>query len=246
MAISSGGKPLGNCPPDTPMSYFEVTPKALPDETVEDWLLRTTSERESGWGIQASSQLAPPDEFLISDWIDPNISPLPKDKEHIWDNFEVESVGGLVGERHARTPALLRPLTEFHELAVIVDVRMSLSLLEKHFKNAVLDYRDRLRSKKVALELAVYDGKSGINYGGVYEKYIEILKRLEQGETEEDVLYKETAEGPRLHHWSSYVDRTEKQLEQAIALRDGGYKVIAYRDDFVGNLKVKPTPGKTQ
>ena len=244
-AVSSVGVPLGDCPPETQMSYFDVSPSALSGETVAEWLSRTQNERKSGWGVQASSQLAPPDEFLISEWIDPNVTPLPKDKEHIWDNFEVESVGGLVEGRHARAAALLRPLEDIHELAVIVDVRMSKSRLEQEFKNAILNYRDRVRSKNTALELAVYDGKSGINYGGIYEKYVTILQRLDKGETEDDVRRKETPDGLKLPSGSAYIDNMKTQIPNAIALRDGGYKSVAYRDDFVGNLKAKATTGKT-
>lgn len=228
------------------MSYFDVTPSALTGETVADWLSRTSNERESGWGVQASSEHAPPDEFLISEWMDPNVSPLPKDKEHIWDNFEVESVGGLVEGRHARAGVLLRPLQDIHELAVIVDVRMPMARLVQEFKNAVLAYRERVQSKNIAMELAVYDGKPIINSGGIYEKYVVILKRLDQGESEDDVRHREIADGPWLPSGSPYIDNMKTHIPAALALRDGGYKLVAYRDDFVGNLKKKATTGKTQ
>ena len=45
---SLNGIPLAGCPPNTPMSYFEVTPAAQPNETVSEWLLRTKDDREEG------------------------------------------------------------------------------------------------------------------------------------------------------------------------------------------------------
>jgi hypothetical protein len=247
VAASSTGIPLGDCPPSTPMSYFDVTPLASANETVAEWLLRTQEERKSGWSIQASSELAPPREFLISEWIDPKSSPLPKEKEHIWDKFGVESVVGLVTDKHLPKPAVVSVgrLTDMHELAFIVDVRSPLAALEKQFKDAVLSHRDALRAHEVGEEPDIYGGKAIINSGGIYEKYVVILKRLDQGETEDDVRYKQTTGGPRLPHWDAYIANMKTQIPDAIAMREGGYKKIAYRDDFVGDLKKKATTGKT-
>ncbi len=52
------------------MLYFDVRPRALPGETVAEWLFRTEKERESGWGVQASNEFAPPKEFMICEWVE--------------------------------------------------------------------------------------------------------------------------------------------------------------------------------
>ncbi|WP_367848899.1 hypothetical protein [Rhodoferax sp. WC2427] len=228
------------------MSYFDVTPLARANETVAEWLSRTEEERKSGWKIAASSRLAPPREFLISEWIDPQ-SPLPKEKEHIWDKFGVESVVGLVTDKHLpqRAAVAVGQLTDMHELAFIVDVRSPLAFLEKQFKDAVLSHRETLLARAVGEQPDVYGGKAIINSGGIYEKYIVILNRLDQGETEDDIRYKQTTGGPRLPHWDAYIANMKTQIPDAIAMREGGYRKIAYRDDFVGDLKKKSTTGKT-
>lgn len=243
--MSVDGTPLGDCPPETPTSYFDVKPSALPGETVAEWLFRTEKERESGWGVQASNELAPPKEFMICDWVDPTVSPLPKEKEHVWENFEVESVGALVEGPPARLGVQLRPLSHIHELGVIVDVRMPMTRLVQDFKNAVLAYRDKVQSQNKIMTLETYSGKPNINNGGIYEKLIAILKRLDQGESEDEVRHKETADGPRLDYWAPYITNMKTQFPAALAMRDGGYKQIIFRDDFVGQLKKKSTTGKT-
>lgn len=247
VSVSSAGIPLGDCPPDTPMSYFDVTPVADENETVSGWLARTEEERKSGWSVQPSSKLTPPKDFLISEWVDPMVSPLPKDKEHIWDGFDVESVVGLVTDKHLpkRAAVSVRPLTDIHELAFIVDVRSPLVALEKKFKEAVLSHRSALYARGVGEGPVPYDGKTVINSGGIYENLIVILQRLDQGETEDDVRLKEKAGGQKLPHWSPYIDNMKTQIPYALALRDGGYKLIAYRDDFVGSLKKRAATRKT-
>ena len=243
--MSADGTPLGGCPPETPMSYFDVNPSALPAETVSEWLLRTEKERESGWGVQASNELGPPTQFVICEWVDPAVSPLPKDKEHVWENFEVEGVGALVEGRHARAGVQLRPLGRIHELGVIVDVRMPMTRLVQDFKNAVLAYREKVQLQNKKMTIKAYRGKSIINSGGIYENYVTILKRLDQGESEDDVRHKETADGPRLGHLSPYIANMKTHIPAALEMRDGGYKQIIFRDDFVGELKKKSTTGKT-
>lgn len=247
VSVSSAGIPLGDCPPDTPMSYFDVTPVADENETVSGWLARTEEERKSGWCVQPSSKLTPPKDFLISEWVDPLVSPLPKDKEHIWDGFDVESVVGLLKDKHLpkRAAVPVRTLTDIHELAFIVDVRSPLAALEKQFKEAVLSHRAELYARGVGEAPNAYGGKAIINSGGIYEKYIVILHRLDRGETEDDVRHKEKADSQRLPHWSPYIANMKTQIPDAIAMRDGGYKVIAYRDDFIGGLKKRPATGKT-
>jgi hypothetical protein len=246
-SVSSTGTPLGDCPPDTSMSFFKVTPIAQIDETVSEWLARTEDERKSGWSAQPSSNLTPPKDFLISDWVDPKVSPLPKEKEHIWDNFSVDAVVGLVTDKHLpkRAAVSVPPLTDIHELAFIVDVRSPLVALEKKFKEAVLSHRAALYARSVGESPVPYEGKSVINSGGIYEKLIVILQRLDRGEAEDDVRRKEKSGGQNLPHGSPYIDNMKTQIPDAIALRDGGYKLIAYRDDFVGNLKKRPVTGKT-
>ena len=242
---SPDNTPLGDCPPNTPMSYFEVTPIALPNETVAEWLLRTKEEREEeegeGWSYQTSSELDPPKEFLIFEWVDPCITPLPKEKEHIWDKLDVACVTGLVIDKNLpkRAAVQLPPLTDIHDLAFIVDVRSPLGALEKEFRDAVLLHRKTLCARDVGDEPHVYAGKVIINSNGIYEEYVRILQRLDHGETEEQIRHLETRTSSRLPHWHSYVGRKKKQIPIAIQLRDGGYKNIVFRDDFEGNLKPK-------
>lgn len=243
---SPDNTPLGDCPPNTPMSYFEVTPIALPNETVAEWLLRTKEEREEeeggeGWSYQTSSELDPPKEFLILEWVDPCITPLPKEKEHVWDKFDVACVTGLVIDKHLpkRAAVLLPPLTDIHDLAFIVDVRSPLGALEKQFRDAVLLHRKTLRARDVGEEPHVHAGKVIINANGIYEEYVQILQRLDDGETEKEIRHFETRTSSRLPHWAPYVEMKKKQIRIAIELRDGGYKNIVFRDDFEGNLKPK-------
>lgn len=237
--LSSHGTPLGDTPPDTSMSYFDVTPVALENETVFEWLARTEVERKFGWSTQPSAKLKPPKDFLISEWIDPKITPLPKDREHIWDRFEVETVVGLVTDKHLPKFAAvsIRPLVDIHELAFIVDVRSPLVALQAQFRDAVLSHRKSLRTRVVGGQPEVYGGKVIINNRGIYDQYVRILARLDDGETEEDIRFHETKSAPRLKYEDSYPERVKKQIPKAIELRDGGYKEIAYRDDYVGDLK---------
>lgn len=229
------------------MLYFKVTPFAKKHETVSEWLARTEDERKSGWSVGPSTKRTLQKKFLISEWIDPKVSPLPKEKEHIWDNFSVDVVDGLVTDKHMpkRAAVSVPPLTDIHELAFIVDVRSPLVALEKKFKEAVLSHRAVLYARGVGEGPVPYDGKTVINSGGIYEKLIVILQRLDQGETEDDVRLKDKAGGQKLPHWSPYIDNMKTQIPDALALRDGGYKLIAYRDDFVGSLKKRAANGKT-
>lgn len=243
---SSAGEPLSECPPDTSMSYFDVTPIALANETVSEWQLRTKEERKSEWSIQTSSRLDPPKEFLIFEWIDPKVSPLPKEKEDIWDKSNVACVTGLVTDKHLpkRAAVFLPPLTDIHDLAFIVDVRSPLGALEKQFKNAVLSHRKTLRARDIGEETYVYGGKAIINSGGIYDEYVHILQRLDDGETEDEILHFETRTGLRMPYGTSYADNKKSQIPKATGLRDGGYKKIAFRDDYEGNLKPKEHGGK--
>ena len=120
-----------------------------------------------------------------------------------------------------------------------------MAALEKQFKEAVLSHRAALHARSVGEAPDAYGGRAIINSGGIYEKYIVILQRLDRGETEDDVRHKEKADGERLPHWSPYIANMKTQIPDATAMRDGGYKLIAYRDDFVGDLKKKPVTGKT-
>lgn len=227
------------------MSYFDVTPVADESETVSGWLARTEEERKSGWGVQPSSKLTPPKDFLISEWVDPKVSPLPKEKEHIWDRFDVESVVGLVTDKHLpkRAAVSVRPLTDIHELAFIVDVRSHLGTLEKQFKQAVLSHREELRARSIGGEPDVYGGKYIINNRGIYDEYVRILQRLDDGETEEEIRYHERRNSPRSESGDPYNERVKKQMSQAFELRDDGYKRIAYRDDHEGDRKPKQQSG---
>ena len=242
---SPDNTPLGDCPPNTPMSYFEVTPIALPNETVAEWLLRTKEEREEeegeGWSYQTSSELDPPKEFLIFEWVDPCITPLPKEKEHIWDKLDVGCVTGLVIDKHLpkRATVMVPPLTDIHDLAFIVDVRTPLHALEKLFSEAVLSHRNALRARNVGEEPYVYSGKAIINSGGIYDDFVRILQRLDEGETEDEILHFEKRAGHRMPFGTSYADNKKTHIPKAIGLRDGGYKEIAFRDDYEGNLKPK-------
>jgi hypothetical protein len=244
-SVSSTGTPLGDCPPDTPMSFFKVTPFAKIDETVSEWLARTEVERNFGWSVEPSSKFIPSNDFLIAEWVDPKVTPLPKVKEQIWDKFDVETVAGLVTDRHLpkRAAVSIRPLTDIHELALIVDVRSPLVDLEKQFKKAVLSHREALRARGIGDEPDVYGGKVIINNRGIYDEYIRILQRLDDGETEEEIRYHEQTNAPRLKLGESYTERVKKQIPKAIELRDGGYKRIAYRDDHLGDLKPKQQGG---
>jgi hypothetical protein len=221
------------------MTNFDVTSVALKNETVSEWLARTEVERNFGWGVQPSSKLMPPEDFLISEWVDPRISPLPKDKEHIWNKFDVETVVGLVKDKHLpkRAAVSVRPLIDIHELAFIVDVRSPLVVLEAQFRDAVLSHRKALRARGVGEDPEVYRGKAIINNRGIYDEYLQILQRLDDGETEEDIRYHERKNAPRSKYVDSYPERVKKQIPKAIELRDGGYKEIAFRDDYVGELK---------
>lgn len=238
---SVGDIPLCNCEPDTPMSYFDVVPAALDNETVGEWLSRTSDERKNGWRLRPSSRLKPPKEFLISEWVDPSLSPLPKEKEYIWDQFNVASIVGLFFERNkpffAENSNL--SLTNIHELAFVFDVRSPMAFLEKQFKNAVHAHRAKLREFGLGEPPILYSGKTIINSTGVYEDYVQILKRLDDGETEEEIKHTERRNSPRVNESSTYPDKVRKQIPQAIELRDGGYKRIVYKDDFVGELKPK-------
>ena len=238
---SLNGIPLAGCPPNTPMSYFEVTPAAQPNETVSEWLLRTKDDREEGWSFQTSSELDPPKEFLIFEWVDPRVTPLPKEKEHIWDRIDVAFITGLVADTHLpiRASVLVPPLTDIHDLAFIADVRTSLVVLEKQFSDAVLSHRNALRARDVGEEPYVYSGKTIINSGGIYDKFVRILQRLDEGETEDEILHFEERNGHRMPFGTSYADDKKTQIPNAIELRDGGYKNIIFRDDFEGNLKPK-------
>lgn len=238
----SDGIPLHACPPDTPMSYFDVVPAALDNETVGEWLSRTSDEREKGWSLRPSSRLKSPKEFLISEWVNPSESPLPKAREYIWNHHDVESVVGLFHERNKPffSPLIPRPLANIHEIAFIVDVRSPLAFLEKNFKDAVLAYRSKLQEIGLGEPPIVYGGKTIINSGGIYDDYVRILQRLDDGETEEEIKWTVRRDSPRLDSNSPYIDKVRKQIPQAIELRDGGYKKIAYKDDFTGELKTKP------
>lgn len=239
VSVSSAGTPLCDCPPDTPMSNFDATPVALVNETISEWLARTEVERNFGWSVQPSSKLIPPKDFLISEWIDPKVTPLPKDREHTWDKFDVEAVVGLANDKHLpkRAAVCVRPLIDIHELAFIVDVRSPLVVLQAQFRDAVLSHRKILRARGVGEEPEVYGGKVIINNRGIYDQYVRILERLDDGETEEDIRYHEMKNAPRLKYEDSYPERMKKQIPKAIELRDGGYKEIAFRDDYVGDLK---------
>ncbi|HRK38738.1 MAG TPA: hypothetical protein PK347_10135 [Burkholderiaceae bacterium] len=231
----SDGIPLHACPPGTPMSYFDVVPAALDNETVGEWLSRTSDERKKGWRLGPSSRLKPPKEFLISEWVDPLLSPLPKEKEHIWDQFDMESVGGLVNEKHMPKFAsvFLRPLTDVHELALIVDVRSPLAILERQFKDAVIAYRSNLNNRKMGDAPHFYKAKKYINNAGIYEEYVRILQRLADGENENDIRYTESKDSPRLEYGTPYPEKVKKQIPVAIQLRNEGYKEIAYTDELM-------------
>ncbi len=151
-----------------------MTPFAKIDETVSEWLARTEVERNFGWSVEPSSKFIPSNDFLIAEWVDPKVTPLPKVKEQIWDKFDVETVAGLVTDRHLpkRAAVSLRPLTDIHELALIVDVRSPLVDLEKQFKKAVLSHREALRARGIGDEPDVYGGKVIINNRGIYDEYI--------------------------------------------------------------------------
>lgn len=223
------------------MSYFDVSPVALKKETVAEWLTRTEEARKSGWSLAPSLRKSPRKKFLISEWIDPKLSPLPIDKEYIWGKFSWETFDGLhvfSSRRPSRKGlAFVRPLQDIHEIAVICDVRDSLASLEKNFKTAVNSHREQLAAQRYKVELNSYSGAPNINYKGIYDDYVEILRRLDDGESEEDIRFTEYRGAERQVSGESYHERLKKQIPKAISLRDGGYKDIAYRDDFFGSLK---------
>lgn len=222
------------------MSLFLVSPAALEGETVAEWLDRTETERKkNGWSIAPSMEQRPRGKFLISEWIDPDQSPLPRDKEHIWDKHDWMCVDGAVTGEHKSVHALVpvRPLQNIHEIAVIVDVRGSLLTLERNFRTAVLSHRAKLSEELRSRRPDVYSGKPIINNRGIYDEYVKILQRLHDGETEADIRFSEYRGAPRMSIEDNYYERVKKQIPKAIELRDGGYKDIAYRDDFVGELK---------
>jgi hypothetical protein len=60
---------------------------------------------------------------------------------------------------------------------------MPMTRLVQDFKNAVLAYREKVQSQNKIMTLETYSGKPNINNGGIYEKLVTILKRLDQGES---------------------------------------------------------------
>ena len=220
---------LLRCPPDTSMSFFEVKPDALPAETVSEWLGRTEVERAFGWSVSSSQKFFPSDQFLIDEWIDPEVSPLPKSKEYIWSSYEVDVYEGFVEGTHKRAQVALPSLIDKHELAVMIDVRQPLALLEKSFRAAVLAYRVKLK-----IDGPIYDGISKMNYKDVYEEYVHILHRLAAGESKKGICSKSALDEPDETRRIAYFDKMRKQIKKAVALRDGEYKLIVFRDDFDG------------
>ena len=235
-------EPFVGCPPDTPMTLYKTTPKALRGETVAAWLLRTADTRKQGFSVGLAEITSPFDVFGIGEWIDPSVSPLPKEKEHIWSEFRLRVDGAFVNGKFERgAPDFqappLKPVA--HELVVVVDVRAPLTFVTAALTDAVQKHRQLLIRVLGESGEVLNEGKSTVNPAGVFEAYVQILQRLDGGETMEDVRRRQAPSTPKLAHYESAVEQMKKRIPRALALRDGGYKFIAYQDDFLNRTKRK-------
>ena len=107
--------------------------------------------------------------------------------------------------------------------------------MNESIRQIVLKQRELLRRIGIT-SLDSYEGLKSFNPAGVYEAYVKILQRINNGESKHEIIHI-TPEGERVASYDSYADRTKKQYPVALALRDEGYRHIAYYDDFIGQLR---------
>lgn len=232
-----GKMPLLACPPDTPMSLFVVQPAASVGETVGAWITRTEESRRKGWSLGHAPSVTPQPQFGISKWIDPEATPLSKDDETIFDKLTLDVFAELNEREHPRQKPLAITVADIKksEVVIKIDVLHPIGFLNESIQQLVLQQR-KLLLKAGELPLEFYEGGKSFNPAGVYESYAKILQRISDGESKSEII-RITPGGERVASDDSYADRTKKQYPVALALRDEGYRHIAYYNDFIGQVR---------
>ena len=234
---AAGGMPLLACPPETSMSLFFSQPVALNGETVGDWISRTEESRREGWSVGHAPSVTPQAHFGISKWIDPEITPLPKADENIFGRLTVDVFAELNDREHPRQKPLAVTVADIKKTEVVVkiDVLHPIGFLNESIRQIVLKQRELLRRIGIT-SLDSYEGLKSFNPAGVYEAYVKILQRINNGESKSEII-NVTPDGERVASDHSYAVRTKKQYPVALALRDEGYRHIAYYEDFIGQVR---------
>ena len=232
-----GEMPLLACPPGTPMSLFVVRPAASVGETVGAWINRTEESRRKGWFLGHAPSVTPQPQFGISKWIDPETTPLPQCDETIFDKLTLDVYAELNEHEHPRQKPLVITVSDIKksEIVIKIDVLHPIGFLNESIRQLVLQQRDLLQ-RIGNLSLEFYEGEKSLNPAGVYEAYLKILQRISNGESKSEII-RVTPDGERVASDDSYADRTKKQYPVALALRDEGYRHIAYYNDFIGQVR---------
>lgn len=234
---TGGGMPLLACPPETSMSLFFSQPAALNGETVGDWIIRTEESRRERWSIGHAPSVTPQARFGISKWIDPETTPLPNADENIFGRLAVDVFADLNDREHPRHKPLAITVADIKksEVVVKIDVLHPLGFLNESIRQIVLKQRELLQKIGIS-SLHLYEGAKSFNPAGVYESYVKILQRINNGESKSEIIHV-TPDGEHVDSDHSYAVRTKKQYPVALALRDEGYRHIAYYEDFIGQLR---------
>lgn len=232
-----GKMPLLACPPDTPMSLFVVQPAASVGETVGAWITRTEESRRKGWSLGHAPSVTPQPQFGISKWIDPETTPLPQCDEIIFDKLTLDVYAELNEHEHPRQKPLTITVADIKksEVVIKIDVLHPIGFLNESIQQLVLQQR-KLLLKAGELPLELYEGGKSFNPAGVYEAYTKILQRISDGESKSEII-RITPGGERVASDDAYADRTKKQYPVALALRDEGYRHIAYYNNFIGQVR---------